>query len=184
MGRKRRVEGTQGAKNSMIAYVPPVLMSAFDSMCKKRGFSSRSERIRFLMQRDLEEYTGQATPLDFDYEGKETELLKLWKDEDSLAKDLQKDILANRRSAYEELCAFAESFGSDKTLTKNHDQVLRQLHLYLYTGKEAFSERQLELFIQMFEIAIKRRALKVELDQHRKNGLGLTVKSELVATEI
>lgn len=170
MGRKRQIKDSNGATSTMMVYAPDSLKSAFDDMCKIRGFS-RSERIRDLMTKDMADWKGEAYSTDFDYEGKKRELRKLLKDEDGLTKDLQKEQLDTKRSAYEELCIFAASFGSDETLTENSDQVLSELYNYNYTGREVFSKNSLEMFIQMYEIVLRRRELQIELDAHRKNGL-------------
>jgi hypothetical protein len=171
MGRPKTVEGADGTVSTMMCYVPSVLRIAFDKMCVERGFGSRSERIRDLMTRDLSEYKGEASHFDFPYEDKKRELLKLMQDEDKLVKDLQKEELERKRSAYDELCAFAVTLSGVKTLTKDTAKVLYKLHHYNFSGKEPFTKRHLEMFIQRYEIMIKRQVLQAEIDAHRKNGL-------------
>jgi hypothetical protein len=169
MGRHKTVEGDTSNAPLMSIYCPSSLKSDEQKVCKLLGVSL-SERTRELFKRDIAEHLGKESSSDFPYEDKKNELLQLMHIEDKLVKDLQKEELTNRRSAYEELCAFAVALSGDKTLTKDPEKVLYKLHHYDHKGTEPFSKRHLEMFIQRYEILIKVQALQAKIDAHRKNG--------------
>lgn len=105
----------------------------------------------------------------FDYEAQEDNLSRLMIKEDKLEKILKSNMLVNRRSAYDELCYLV--FGRDKNCSVDDGKVIDFLHSYEYHGDEVFSEKDLEYFIQYYELLIKRRKLQNKIKLHRRRRL-------------
>jgi hypothetical protein len=168
MGRRKIVDNDESVP-AMTTYVPRKLKVAEQGICKMYGVSL-SNRVRFLLERDVAEHSGVNVKPDFDFEDKKSERIKLKKTEDVLCKMLECENLANRKNAYDTMVALAVSLGTDGTLTKNIDDVLVQLNQYEVGDRDPFNDSTRETFVEYLETVLKRRAIEAELKAHRRQG--------------
>ena len=169
MGRTRKIADEGERLPAMTIYMPQSLKKAEQAICKKIGVSL-SNRVRFLVERDIAEHEGVNVQPEFDYEEKKSQRKKLKKLEDDYFKMLVSEVLPNRKTAFETLVGLAVFLGSDATLTKDIDAVLVKLHHYDAQAGDPFSDSTLETFICYLEGVLERRAIEAELKAHRRQG--------------
>jgi hypothetical protein len=150
-------------------YIPTALKLKHRDLCKNlKSVKSQSERIRFLMERDLAEYDGKEIVLEYDIVGNQEARLKLKEKTDKLYKILKTETSANNhRSSYEVMVVFAKSFGLSDPL--NNDVLIEKLQLYEFKGDEPFNSDTLLTFIHFLEASSKKRRIEVEITEYWRN---------------
>jgi predicted DNA-binding protein len=165
MGGKRKIAGEGEKLPAMTCYIPKALKERHQQLCKAIGIRSQSERIRKLMEKDLEDYEGKHLEVNFDFEAAKDLRLKWKRTEDQMKKILDNESCAKGKSAYEYLCLF---FNLDRNLEKDIDKVLARLHQFECSGQEPFNGSTVETFIEYLEAVVERRQIEVELKFHRR----------------
>jgi antitoxin component of RelBE/YafQ-DinJ toxin-antitoxin module len=171
--KRRKITANDEKLPAMTTYIPEKLKKAEQAICNKLGVSL-SSRIRNLMEKDIAEHSGIDLQPEFDYNEKKSQHIKLRKAEDTLYNRLTSEVLpTNHRPAYETLVSFAVSLGTDDGLTRNIEDVLKQLHFYDIQPSDPFFASTLETFIQYLEVVLERRGVEAELKTHRRKRKGV-----------
>ena len=165
---KRKVTAPGEKIPAATFYVPLALKVKHQNLCVALKVKSQSERIRFLMSRDLAEYEGKEVISEYDIEGAQEIRLDLKMKADKLYKILKTEpASSNHRPSYEVLVVFAKSFGLSDPL--NNDALIEKLQLYDLKGDEPFNSDTLLTFIHFLEASSKKRRIEVEITEYWRN---------------
>ena len=124
---------------------------------------------------------GTVMTTTLNYEAVKTKVEQLNDDMSKIEKKLNGDVLANGRSAFEELLRFSKGLGAKFVERELHGRSVYELIYspelklklwqYKYVGTESFEQKHLNAFIDYVEKKFELKPLQDALNQYRQNGI-------------
>jgi hypothetical protein len=164
MGRKKTVEGTADS-NTHTFYCSPEMWKQYQAVAESMDVPA-SALLRTDIQNTITKFNGGDLRPKFNLAEKERALLAFKNTIQKHFDVLKKDVLPNRKTAYETMVAVAKQFGTDDQLVKNIDEALDELRNYECSGKEPFNDSHLVAFVLYVEALLSRRAVEAEIKSH------------------
>lgn len=172
MGRLKTVEGIE--KNPLMSIYCPTTMKAQEQQVAEKKGMNLSERIRWLMKRDIQENLGSDMPISFDYEEKVKEKTKALLNEKKQQSLLEGVPLENSQgNVFDAIWdfitnAFDFKLENGATNLKTIQSIRQKLALYDCDGTEQFNNSHKLMFIHYLDFMILRKSLESELDTFLK----------------
>jgi ribosomal protein S13 len=150
---------------AMTTYIPDALKKAEQRVCTHLGVNL-SQRVRKLFEEDIAKFEGNELKEEFDLAEKEDERLK-WSTREAKLKKILEDTPVNAKyPALKVLTDFAVRFGTDRTFSKDIDDVMVKLKAYRCSGAEAFDDGAVFSLIMYIDALVHRRTVEEEIRQH------------------
>ena len=176
MGRKKTVEGT-AESNTHTFYCAPETWKQYQAVAESMNVPA-SKLLRDDIANTIAKFNGGDLRPKFNLAEKERALLTFKNTIQKHFDVLKKDVLPNRKTAYETMVSVAKQFGTDDQLVKNIEAVLDELRNYNCSGKEAFNDSHLVAFVLYVEALLNRRAVEAEIKGHwRQNSKVSKIKT-------
>jgi hypothetical protein len=176
LGRHKTVEGSADS-NTHTFYCAPEKWKEYKAVAEALGVSA-SELLRTDINDTITKHNGGEFKPKFDLDVKEKEL-RTYKGKVEVYQDsLKKEILPNKRSAFDVMLFEAQKLGTDNSLVKNIDAVLVKLRNYDCTGKEQFNRSHVITFVLFVEAVLNKNRVEGEIQQYWRQSNKPEVKQE------
>ena len=142
----------------------------FSDLCADKLKCSVSARVNEFVKGDVIRMQGNGFVPVFNLESKSEELRKTLEKEKRLEAFLKSEKLEDQTILYEAFHDFTRGLGSDEGLMQNLPEIYEKLIDYK-PSKEAewLTLERLEIWLEYLELVLKRRAIRTELFEYRRN---------------